>query len=76
MLLWKGDARILGRAGHDGITIPVHHQASILRRCQALCHCADCRKISGGLYSHNVRLPEHMTMRLPCWVPVSDWTVC
>ncbi|KPI34467.1 uncharacterized protein AB675_4057 [Cyphellophora attinorum] len=23
----------------------------------ALCHCADCRKISGGLYSHNIVVP-------------------
>ncbi|EXJ95331.1 hypothetical protein A1O1_00451 [Capronia coronata CBS 617.96] len=24
----------------------------------ALCHCADCRKISGGLYSYNVVVPS------------------
>jgi len=24
----------------------------------ALCHCADCRKISGGLYSHNIVVPS------------------
>src|SRR5436309_15300631 len=26
--------------------------------CQALCHCTDCRKVSGGNYSNNIVVPS------------------
>jgi hypothetical protein len=30
----------------------------LLTLAQALCHCADCRKISGGNYSNNIVVPS------------------
>ncbi|KAK5198528.1 hypothetical protein LTR92_000999 [Exophiala xenobiotica] len=38
----------------DGVKIEYSGEPAMT----ALCHCADCRHISGGLYSHNILVPS------------------
>ncbi|KAK5214856.1 hypothetical protein LTR47_012069, partial [Exophiala xenobiotica] len=38
----------------DGVKIEYSGEPAMT----ALCHCADCRHISGGLYSHNIVVPS------------------
>jgi hypothetical protein len=63
LLLWEDQGRVRGRASHDR-TFPsllsksTRPQDDGLTARQTLCHCADCRKISGGNYSNNFIVPS------------------
>ena len=58
LLLRQNQDRIHWRASHEGTERkPLAHQPILTTATQALCHCADCRKISGGNYSNNFVLP-------------------
>ena len=49
---------------------------SLADQLQALCHCADCRKISGGNYSNNIIVPGEAFKVTKGALPIPDLNNC
>lgn len=59
LLLRKCQDRVYWRPCNEGVprVMPDANWLRVIDKMQALCHCTDCRKISGGNYSNNHVIP-------------------